>query len=164
MIQIRFIGHEELLNAYGALEARIIDLSWLWEVAQLRAYIGDLQAAHFASEGAGQWPQLAASTVRERERKGYGNQPMLVRDATLRARMVQPWAAGGLWDAQPGSLTFGPDLFYAGWLHEGTDKMPARSLWAQPLAEGSAEGIVDVAALELGVYSEALGFGVQVSR
>lgn len=165
MYRFRFIGHEEILRAYGALEGRITDLSWLWELTQLKAYISDLQAAHMASEGSGEWPQLAASTVRDRERKGYGGQPMLVRTGAVRAAMVQPWnAAGGVWEVQPDSVTMGSDIDVAGYLHGGTSKMPARSLWAKPLMEGSAEGVVDVAALELGVYAEALGFGVSVSR
>jgi hypothetical protein len=163
--QVTVQGHEEILHAYGALEGRYTDLRWLWELAQLKAYISELQAAHFASEGGGQWPGLADSTIKDKARKGFGGMPMLVREGALRAAMVQPWsAAGGIWEALPGEVSMGTNIEYASYINSGTEKMPHRSLWAESLYMGTADGILDITALELGVFAEALGFGVTVSK
>jgi hypothetical protein len=159
ILRFYLAGHEEILRAYGGLESRFSDLSWLWELAELKTYIDALQQEHFATEGSGKWPALTEGTVADKLRRGYGGQPMMVREGTLLASMANPWAsAGGVWDVQPDALTFGSNLPYAGPQNE------TRSLWAPAFTEGTAEGVVDMATLELGVYAEALGFGVSVSK
>jgi phage gpG-like protein len=78
-------GDQVIQRRLAALEERVSDLTPAWP-AVLRVFRGIMRQA-FGSEGASTgtpWPQLAESTVKEREREGYpGRHPILARTHTL---------------------------------------------------------------------------------
>lgn len=79
---------------------------------------------NFASESAAgdPWPPLAASTIADRQRKGYGPGPILQRTQTLRGSMK------GSHDNESAEVGPSEDIDYA-WTHEAGDasrNIPAR--------------------------------------
>ena len=79
--------------------------------------------------GKGGWPQLAPSTVRDRERKGFeGAHPILWRKGVLGESLASKTAAGSIFRVTPQGVSVGTSLFYAGWHQTGTPKMPARPI------------------------------------
>lgn len=86
----------------------------------------------FTSEGGvfGEWDALADSTVRDRERKGYGGEgPMEVRTGELKASVTQRGAPGNIFEVDGMTAAFGVESDLAGWQHYGTSRgIPARPL------------------------------------
>lgn len=80
------------------------------------------------SEGVlyGPWPPLAASTIASRVRKGYGSGPMLINSGDLAQSIAG--GAGAIREIAPLQMSLGTSISYAGYLHGGTRKMPARRL------------------------------------
>lgn len=105
-------------------------------------------AANFASEGGwysfgatvartgsgrgargSSWAPLAPSTVRERERLGYGGaHPILVRQGDLMESLTVLGARGNITRIGPTSAEFGTAHPLAPFHHWGTRRMPARPL------------------------------------
>lgn len=86
----------------------------------------------FTSEGGvfGEWDALAASTVRDRERKGYGGEgPIEVRTGELKAAVTQRGAPGNVFEVNGMTATFGVEMPLAEWQHYGTSRgIPPRPL------------------------------------
>lgn len=85
----------------------------------------------FTSQGFGTWAPLSAYTIAEKERLGYGDQPPLVREGTLRDGLTRPDAPGHKFLVSPNEVTvgvYGEVVPYAYWLDSGTARMPARAL------------------------------------
>lgn len=79
--------------------------------------------------GAGsRWPPLAASTIREKARLGYGAMPPLWRTGAMAASLAEKGAPGNILAAGPASLVVGTSIDYAGFHQQGTSKMPARQI------------------------------------
>lgn len=79
--------------------------------------------------GRGGWAQLAESTVRERERLGYGGaHPILFREGNLATALAERGAEGNIFELSPTGISAGTDLYYAGFHQDGTRKMPARPI------------------------------------
>lgn len=84
--------------------------------------------------GAGRWPSLAPSTVRERRHLGFGgDSPILVRRGNLRAGYVQrgsPDHHERIWQSVVGlAIESGSNDERIALLHErGTSRMPVRSV------------------------------------
>lgn len=78
-------GEEVIQRRLTGLEERLTDMTPAWP-SVLRVFRGIMQAA-FDTEGGSTgspWPQLAESTVKEREREGFsGRHPILARTHTL---------------------------------------------------------------------------------
>lgn len=87
---------------------------------------------------AGPWKPLAASTIQERIRLGFGPEPILWRTGALMESLTDRDADGAIFDVGPDHLTVGSDLFYAGFHQEGTSKMPARPMVGLSWTRGQA--------------------------
>lgn len=76
------------------------------------------------------WPQLAASTVADRLRLGYGGtNPILQRTGAL-ALSLEPGGPGNVFQTTPNSLTIGTSIWYAGFHQKGAPRahIPARPI------------------------------------
>ncbi len=78
--------------------------------------------------GGGTWPPLAASTIADKQRQGYGMMPMLWRTGELAESLSERNAPGNIFDARPDSLTVGTSVRYAGFHQYGTSRMLRRSI------------------------------------
>lgn len=88
-------------------------------------------AEGFDSKGFGTWAELSPYTKKDRERKGYGGLPDLVRTGELRAALTERDAPGHKFLVSANEVTvgvYGAVIPYAYWLDSGTARMPARML------------------------------------
>jgi hypothetical protein len=83
---------------------------------------------NMVSEGVlyGPWPPLAASTIANRVRRGYGSSPMLINSNDLAQSIAG--GAGAVREIGPLQMTLGTQVSYATYLQSGTKKMPARKI------------------------------------
>lgn len=83
---------------------------------------------NMVSEGVlyGPWPPLAATTIASRIRKGYGPGPMLINTGDLAQSIAG--GTGSIKEIAPLQMTLGTSISYAGYLQNGTRKMPARRI------------------------------------
>lgn len=87
------------------------------------------QARYGAGERGAEWPALADSTVRERERLGYGGEgPILVRTGELLESLTVEGASGNITRIGPVSAEFGSAHPLAGYHHWGTRRIPERPI------------------------------------
>ena len=92
-------------------------------------------AENFATESAGgiPWPQLAESTAKERRRLGFGAyHPILFRTGRYSKSFVWPGDADHVSEFEQRedgwTVAEGSQDYRTGWLEEGTQFMPARSV------------------------------------
>jgi len=126
------VGVETIERSFVTAGKVVDDLTPVWD-----AIATDLAAdvaQNFASEGAlfdfgfGGWDALADSTVRQRERLGYGGEgPIELRTGELRDSF-QRGGVGNVTDLQPLGMVYGSLAFQAGWQNWGTNRMPPRPL------------------------------------
>lgn len=127
------------LDGVSTLEARfatfgheISNLGTAWE--QIGMELLQDFTEQFETEGGvfggGHWDALADSTVRDRERKGYGGEgPMEVRTGALKDAVTQRGAPGNIFDVEETTATFGVEMDLADWQHYGTKRgIPPRPL------------------------------------
>lgn len=96
----------------GEFRDALDDLSDLWE--RFKVTMTEIEVERFGSQGYGEWPELAGSTIRQKARDGFPFGP-LIRTGELvdsltdadRAAEMTPWA-----------LTWGTDVPYAMY-HQG---------------------------------------------
>jgi hypothetical protein len=117
---------EFILKQTGRFQAALLDLDPLWEL--FKPIMSDIEQRQFDTQGDGQWPPLADSTVLEKERLGFPADP-LVRSGDLKDSLVNPDQAmrTGLMHAEWAS-----DIPYAGYHQDGTSKMPQRQVIPDP--------------------------------
>lgn len=144
----------------------IVDLRSFWPILT-RKFIGWM-GEQFKTEGAwggDAWEPLAESTLAQKERLGFGNKGILVRRggkqpgllarATSPTRIVTPSSLiltiEGWKDAKDRDL----DPL---WHQDGTARMPARPLLADPLPEQAQEDIAEAAELYVDEIAVRLGF------
>lgn len=114
-----------------------------------KIYLQASRSRYLVNSGGGEWAELAPSTQRQRERLGYDpDRPILIRDATVYGALF-PYATGNLFEVMSDGVRAGiggGDIHpgYAGerstetigqiayWLHNGTEKMPARPILVEP--------------------------------
>lgn len=129
-ISFQVVGGPEVKRSLATFGAQVTDLSDAWEQVG-EDLLGDF-ADNFATEGGGfggwsSWAPLAASTVADRERHGYGGEhPILVRTGELMASTTVRGAPGNVFEVGPNSLTVGTNDPKAVFHQFGTRKMPAR--------------------------------------
>lgn len=104
----------------AAFRRQLLDLDPLWD--RFKTVMSDVEQERFDSEGHGDWPPLAAATLRDRARKGYGSGPILVRESELRDSLVDPARAAQTTRLQ---MTWGTDVGYAHW-HQDGGTIPGR--------------------------------------
>lgn len=89
----------------------------------------------FEEQGNGEqpWAPLAPSTIADRARKGFGPTPILQRTGDLRGSMK------GSHDRDSAEIGPSEDVAHAGFLADGTSRMPARDFLQ--ITEAEAEAI-----------------------
>lgn len=91
-------------------------------------YLMGSYARNFKAEGRPKWPALAASTIADRRRKGFGSGPILVRTGALRDSLTKPGAPGQHLKITPKTIQFGSNVKYYIFHQYGTQNMPARPM------------------------------------
>jgi phage gpG-like protein len=106
-----------ILRQTGAFRAALMDLEPLWQM--FRPIMEQIEQEQFATEGHGEWPPLAESTLRQ---KSGGE--MLVQTGELKGSFSLT--------SSPKQAAWGTDVFYATFHQEGTEKMPMRQVIPDP--------------------------------
>lgn len=97
----------------GVFRERLRDLTPLWR--RFSRTMAAIERDRFASEGGGEWPPLAASTLLEKERLGFPAFP-LIRTGELYQSLTDPSRAAAF-SAQ--EMTYGTDVPYARYHQDG---------------------------------------------
>jgi phage gpG-like protein len=98
-----------ILRQSGAFRRKLEDLIPLWR--RFDAVLHQIEAEQFASEGHGQWPPLAASTLRQKARRGFPATPMI-----RTGRLIGSFDPMSM-SAQ--AFTWGTEVEYAHWHQDG---------------------------------------------
>jgi hypothetical protein len=116
-----------ILRQTGLFQKALLDLEPLWK--EIEPVMAAIEERQFDTQGDGQWPALADSTIAEKERLGFPNDP-LIRSGDLKESLVNPDLAmrTGVMRAEWAS-----DIPYAGYHQDGTVKMPQRQVIPDPL-------------------------------
>lgn len=99
---------------HGEFQRELTDFTGLWE--RFADTLADTEHERFATEGHGEWPPLAPSTIREKTRLGFPLTP-LVRTGTLERSLTDREIAMRL---TPQAMSWGTDVHYAKY-HQGVD-------------------------------------------
>ncbi|HEY8723449.1 MAG TPA: phage virion morphogenesis protein [Gaiellaceae bacterium] len=97
---------------FGEFGRELTDFTGLWE--RFADTLQDVEHERFATEGFGEWPPLAPSTIREKTRLGFPLTP-LVRTGLLEGSLTRRDEAMRL---TPQSMSWGTDVPYAKY-HQG---------------------------------------------
>lgn len=100
---------EFILRQAGAFRHALENLEPLWEL--FKPIMAEIEEEQFATEGHGEWPGLADSTLRYRD-----GQPILQQTGALKASLVDPAQAA---QTGPMSMSWGTDVGYAHWHQDG---------------------------------------------
>lgn len=111
---------EFILRQSGAFRRALLVLTPLWE--RFEREMSAIEAERFDSEGYGEWPPLAESTISDRARRGFAAGPILQRTRTLRDSLVDPARASR---TTPRTMTWGTDVDYA-IFHQDGGSTPGR--------------------------------------
>lgn len=111
---------EFILRQSGAFRRALLVLTPLWE--RFEREMSAIEAERFDSEGYGEWPPLAESTIRDRARRGFAAGPILQRTRNLRDSLVDPARASR---TTPRTMTWGTDVDYA-IFHQDGGSIPGR--------------------------------------
>lgn len=113
---------EFIADQIGGFRDRLTDFTPLWE--RFASVLEGIETDRFDTEGHGEWPELAPSTVREKTRLGFPLD-ILVRTGKLKKSLTERELAMRL---TPLSMSWGTDVEYAKYHQEGTTKMPQRKV------------------------------------
>lgn len=111
---------EFILRQSGAFRRALLVLTPLWE--RFERVLSEVGKERFDSEGYGEWQGLAASTIDQRIRLGFGAGPILRRTGDLRDSLVDPARASR---KSPRTMTWASDSDYAGY-HQDGGSIPGR--------------------------------------
>lgn len=130
-IDVHVIVHPDLISdeSLAELMAKLSDFSPILE--RVGGIFEEELADNFESQGYGTWAPISQVTRRDKERKGFGNEPDLVREGTLERALTMRDAPGHKFLVSPTELIVGvydEVIPYAKWLANGTRNMPARIL------------------------------------
>lgn len=142
MITIRTHGLAEVARRFRDMHARAQDLSPAWE--EVLDWWAAANKEQFASRGRrwrAPWKPLSPSTVAQKRREGFLNEP-LVRTTDLRRELTN--RPLGVEHLRASELVAGTDLPYARFHQRGTRRVPRRVLInAEAVArEGAASAAV----------------------
>lgn len=110
---------EFILRQAGAFRRGLLDLDPLWD--RFKPVMAAIEEQQFATEGHGDWPALADSTIRQKAALGFPPDP-LIRTGALRRSLTDPGQAAR---TTPRSMTWGTDVAYAHW-HQDGGSIPGR--------------------------------------
>jgi hypothetical protein len=142
VIRISTHGLAAVARHYQAMHTRAQDLSPAWDEVLTWWAMGNKE--HFASRGRRwrtPWKPLAPSTVAQKRRAGFMNEP-LVRTTELRTELTN--RPLGVEHIRASDVEAGTNLDYARFHQRGTKKMPRRALInAEAVArEGAASSAI----------------------
>ena len=149
MFEFRIKGFDEAEQKFEDLKGGLQRIS-----PALSARVKDiLQKAYgrvFDAQGIPRWVKLSPWTLREKERAGYGGQPILVRTGTLRRSYVgeSPYSR---WTTTRTSVVFENRLARAIFHEAGSGRLPRRSV-----IKGILEQKLVRQALQKAIVEEAL--------
>lgn len=132
IVDIRLSPPLDFIEAQqGAFRMRLRDFTGLWE--RFSRTMTKIELDGFATEGHGEWPPLAESTLLDKERHGFPPFP-LIRTGELYQSLTEPQRAASI---APWSMTWGSDVDYAvyhqGFRPDGTPTDPGRPPVRKPL-------------------------------
>ena len=104
---------EFILRQAGAFRRGLLDLQPLWD--DFKPIMREIEEQQFATEGHGEWPPLADSTLRQKAALGYPPDP-LIRTRTLYDSLTDPSRAA---QTTPRSMVWGTDVPYAHYHQDG---------------------------------------------
>lgn len=104
---------EFIESQMGEFQRELLDFTGLWE--RFADTIEEVEHERFVTEGFGEWPPLAPSTVREKTRLGFPLTP-LVRHGNLERSLTKREEAMRL---TPQSMSWGTDVEYAHYHQDG---------------------------------------------
>lgn len=108
-----------ILKQSGAFRRELLNFTPLWTL--FKPIMHDIEQKRFDEEGPG-WQSLADSTIRQRERLGFGAGPIMQRTRNLMESLVDPNRAA---ETGPKSMSWGTDVSYAGF-HQDGGSVPGR--------------------------------------
>lgn len=103
-----------ILRQSGAFRRELENLHPLWEL--FKPTMSRIERERFESEGHGEWPALADSTIRDRAIHGFGAGPILHRTGDLEDSLVDPNRAANVGRMQ---MTWGTNVSHAHWHQDG---------------------------------------------
>lgn len=103
-----------ILRQSGSFRRNLLNLTPLWD--RFKTVMSDIERERFDSEGHGDWPALAQSTIEQRIAAGFGAGPILQRTRTLADSLIDPNRAAS---TTPRTMTYGTDVAYAHFHQEG---------------------------------------------
>ena len=109
-----------ILRQSASFRRALLNLEPLWD--RFKHVMSDIEQARFDSQGHGEWPALAPSTVEQRLRLGFGAGPILHRTGDLRDSLVDPNRAA---QTGPRHMIWGTSVPYAHW-HQDGGSVPGR--------------------------------------
>lgn len=104
---------EFILRQAGAFRRELLNLQSLWD--EFKPVMRDIEEQRFATEGHGEWPPLAESTLRQKAARGYPPDP-LIRTRALYDSLVDPGRAA---QTTARTMVWGTDIAYAGYHQDG---------------------------------------------
>lgn len=85
-----------------------------------------IQGGGFFGAGS-KWPPLAASTIKDKQRKGFGAMPIMWRTGRLAESLSDKGAEGNVFQAGADYVVVGSSLFYAPYHQSGSRKQKLRT-------------------------------------
>lgn len=77
--------------------------------------------------GGGPWAPLAESTIKDKQRQGYGMMPIMWRTGALADSLAEKDAPGNVFVTTPESVTVGTSVYYAQFHQHGSKKQKLRT-------------------------------------
>lgn len=153
-VHIEVFGDTQIDRTLLRFGSRAMNAIPLWNsLYQDFLNIEQVQFLTEGSHGSGGWPQLAESTLLEKERR---HQPTWILRATevLFKSLTQRGALGNIRDIGPGWMRFGSDIPYGIYHQTGTVNMPMR----KPLEFTELERVAVVKKVQrFIIYGEVVG-------
>ena len=115
-------GNATLVKRLTALTRRAEDWTAVWP--EITAAFVHEEAEQWTTQGRGSWPDLLQSTEDRKQAGGWGNEPMLVREGTLRGSFT----GGGSIAITPSKWQYTSSVPYARFHQTGTPRMAMRKV------------------------------------
>lgn len=103
-----------ILRQTGTFKRNLLNLSPLWD--KFKPVMSAIEQERFDTEGHGQWPALADSTIQDRLKHGYSAGPILQRTRDLADSLIDPNRAA---QTGPRHMIWGTDVAYAHYHQDG---------------------------------------------
>lgn len=115
---------EELSSVFQDVSSVVANTDYQRELGEFQQIIVAQEAEMFGGQknaGGTPWAPLKPATIKRKRQNR-----ILYDTGALMASLTNVGGSGNVHEAMPRELVFGTDIEYAGYLQEGTSKMPAR--------------------------------------